>query len=134
MEKINYRQNYLDNLSDIPEQYQNGYKVAVSIIDWEKLLEQLCFSSEQKDVLFPFIRKMLLAAVIWTEKFSTDTEIQKIELLRSGLESGLFALQCTGMRNFSWIEWQIKNGIRSFINTKENKNVRKHNKHTNFNQ
>ena len=112
-------QNCLENLSDIPEEYQTGYKIAATMVNFELLLENL--EDETVETLFPFIRKTLLTAVIWAEKFAEDTTIPKQELLKSGLGRGLFAINCTGTRNFSWVEWQIKSGIRSCINTKENK-------------
>ena len=110
---------YLEDLSDIPEKYQTGYKIAVTMVNFELLLKNL--EDETVETLFPFIRKTLLTAVIWTEKFAEGATIPKVELLKSGLGRGFFAIQCTGTRNFSYVDWQIKSGIRSFINTKENK-------------
>ena len=110
---------YLENLSDISEEYQTGYKIAATMVNFELMLENL--EDETVETLFPFIRKTLLTAVIWAEKFAEGTAIPKVELLKSGLGRGLFAIQCTGTRNFSYVDWQIKSGIRSFINTKENK-------------
>ena len=110
---------YLEDLSDIPEEYQKGYKIAAEMINFELLLKNL--EDETVETLFPFIRKTLLTAVIWTEKFVRNTTIPKVELLKNGLGRGFFALQCTGMRNFSYVYWQIKSGNRSFINTEENK-------------
>ena len=110
---------YLENLSDISEEYQTGYEIAATMVNFELLLENL--EDETVETLFPLIRKTLLTAVIWTEKFAGDTTISKTELLRSGLGRGLFALQCTGTRNFSRVEWQIKSGIRACINAKANK-------------
>ena len=110
---------YLENLSDIQEEYQTGYKIAATMVNFELLLEN--FEDETVKTLFPFIRKTLLTAVIWTEKFAGGTTIPKIELLKSGLGRGFFAIQCTGTRNFSYVDWQIKSGIRSCINAKENK-------------
>ena len=89
------------------------------MVNFEKLSEEL--SDESSEELFPFIRKTLLTAVIWAEKFAEGTAIPKVELLKSGLGRGLFAIQCTGTRNFSYVDWQIKSGIRSSINVKENK-------------
>ena len=110
---------YLEDLSDIPEEYQTGYKIAAEMINFELLLKNL--EDETVETLFPFIRKTLLTAVIWAEKFAEGTTIPKVELLKSGLGRGFFAIQCTGTRNFSYVDWQIKSGIRSSINAKENK-------------
>ena len=110
---------YLENLSDIPEEYQTGYKIAAEIVNIEVLLENL--GDETVETLFPFIRRTLLTAVIWSEKFAEGTTIPKVELLKNGLGRGLFSLQCTGTRNFSRVEWQIKSGIRACINAKANK-------------
>ena len=110
---------YLENLSDIQEEYQTGYKIAATMVNFELLLENL--KDETVETLFPFIRKTLLTAVIWSEKFAESTTIPKIELLKSGLGRGFFAIQCTGTRNLSYVDWQIKSGIRSYINVKENK-------------
>ena len=118
MSRIEELKNYLADISDIPEEYQSGFKLASAMVNFEKLSEEL--SDESSEELFPFIRKTLLTAVIWTEKFAKSTTIPKIELLKSGLGRGLFALRCTGTRNFSYIDWQIKSGIRSCINAKEN--------------
>ena len=107
------------DLADVPEQYQSLFKAAAAMVDVEQLLKN--FTDENVETLFPLIRKTLLTAVIWTEKFAGDTTISKTELLRSGLGRGLFALQCTGTRNFSRVEWQIKSGIRACINAKANK-------------
>lgn len=120
MTKTEDWQNYLEKLSDIPKQYQKGYKVALSMIDLGKLQEQLLFSDTESAKLLSFFRKVLLSTVMWTEKFSLTAGIPKIELLKEGLEWGLFALKCTGMRNFSWIEQQIKTGIRSLITSQNN--------------
>ena len=109
---------YLEDLSDIPEEYRPGFTMAAAMIDFELLLEHL--ADEKMETLFPFIRRTLLTAVLWSEKFAKNTSILQIELLKSGLGRGLFALQCTGTRNFSQVEWQIKRGIRSFIIAKEN--------------
>lgn len=111
--------NYLEDLSDIPEEYQKGFTIAAAMINFEVLLKDLAY--EKVESLFPFIRKTLLTSVIWTEKFAQGTTIPKIELLQKGLGRGLFALQCTETRNFSYVEWQIKRGIRSFMIAKENK-------------
>ena len=89
------------------------------MVNFELLLEN--FPDENVETLFPFIRKTLLTAVIWTEKLAEGTTISETELLRSGLARGLFSLQCTGTRNFSRVEWQIKLGIRACINAKANK-------------
>ena len=110
---------YLENLSDISEEYQTGYKIAATMVNFELLLENL--EDETVETLFSFIRKTLLTAVIWTEKFAGGTAIPKVELLKNGLGRGFFAIQCTGTRNFSRVEWQIKSGIRACINAKENK-------------
>ena len=118
MSRIEELKNYLADISDIPEEYQSGFKLASAMVNFEKLSEEL--SDESSEELFPFIRKTLLTAVIWAEKFAEGTAIPKVELLKSGLGRGLFALQCTGTRNFSYVEWQIKSGIRSCINAKEN--------------
>ena len=109
---------YLDDFSDIPEEYQPGFKTAIAMVDWERLLENLY--DESSEELFPFIRKTLLAAVMLANTFAETAAISEMELLKSGLGRGLFALQCTGTRNFSYVEWQIKSGIRSCINAKEN--------------
>ena len=109
---------YLENLSNISEEYQKEYKIATEMINFELLLKNL--EDETVETLFPFIRKTLLTAVIWAEKFAEGTTIPKVELLKSGLGRGLFAFQCTGTRNFSQVEWQIKSGIRSCIRAKEN--------------
>ena len=109
---------YLENLSDISEEYQTGYKIAATMVNFELLLKNL--EDETVETLFPFIRKTLLTAVLWSEKFAEGTAIPKVELLKSGLGRGLFALQCTGTRNFSYVDWQIKSGIRCCINAKEN--------------
>ena len=74
---------YLENLSDIQEEYQTGYKIAATMVNFELLLENL--EDETVETLFPFIRKTLLTAVIWSEKFAESTTIPKIELLKSGL-------------------------------------------------
>lgn len=116
---------YLENLSDISEEYQTGYKIAATMVNFELLLENL--EDETVETLFPFIRKTLLTAVIWAEKFAEGTTIPKVELLKSGLGRGFFAIQCTGTRNFSYVDWQIKSGIRSSINVKgnnEDKNIK----------
>ena len=110
---------YLENLSDISEEYQTGYKIAATMVNFELLLENL--KDDTVETLFPFIRKTLLTAVIWAEKFAEGTTIPKVELLKNGLGRGFFAIQCTGTRNFSYVDWQIKSGIRSCINVKENK-------------
>ena len=110
---------YLEDLSDISEEYQKGYKIVTEMINFEQLLKRI--EDENVETLFPFIRRTLLTAVIWSEKFAGGTAIPKVELLKSGLGRGLFALQCTGTRNFSYVDWQIKSGIRSCINVKENK-------------
>ena len=110
---------YLEDFSDIPKEYQAGYKIAATMVNFELLLENL--ENENVETLFPLIRKTFLTAVIWTEKFAGGTAIPKVELLKNGLGRGLFALQCTGTRNFSYVDWQIKSGIRSCINVKENK-------------
>lgn len=104
---------YLKDLSDIQEEYQMGYKIAATMVNFELLLENL--EDETVETLCPFIRKTLLTAVIWTEKFARGTTIPKLELLKIGLGRGLFAIQCTRTRNFSRVEWQIKTGIRSFV-------------------
>ena len=116
---------YLEDFSDIPEEYQTGYKIAATMVNFELLLENL--EDETVETLFPFIRKTLLTAVIWAEKFAEGTTIPKVELLKSGLGRGFFAIQCTGTRNFSYVDWQIKSGIRSSINVKgnnEDKNIK----------
>ena len=116
---------YLEDFSDIPEEYQKGYKIAATMVNFELLLENL--EDETVETLFPFIRKTLLTAVIWAEKFAEGTTIPKVELLKSGLGRGFFAIQCTGTRNFSYVDWQIKSGIRSSINVKgnnEDKNIK----------
>ena len=116
---------YLENLSDIQEEYQTGYKIAATMVNFELLLENL--KDETVETLFPFIRKTLLTAVIWAEKFAEGTTIPKVELLKSGLGRGFFAIHCTGTRNFSYVDWQIKSGIRSSINVKgnnEDKNIK----------
>ena len=110
---------YLKDLSDISEEYQKEYEIAATMVNFELLQENL--EDETVETLFPFIRKTLLTAVIWTEKFAKSTTIPKIELLKSGLGRGLFAIQCTGTRNLSYVDWQIKSGIRSCINVKDNK-------------
>ena len=110
---------YLENLSDIKEEYQTGYKIAATMVNFELLLENL--EDETVETLFPFIRKTLLTAVIWAEKFAEGTTIPKVELLKNGLGRGFFAIQCTGTRNFSYVDWQIKSGIRSCINVKDTK-------------
>ena len=110
---------YLEDLSDIPEECQAGYKIAATMVNFELLLENL--KDETVETLFPFIRRTLLTAVIWTEKFAGGTTIPKVELLKNGLGRGFFAIQCTGTRNFSYVDWQIKSGIRSCINVKDNK-------------
>ena len=107
------------DLAGVPEQYQSLFKVAAAMVDVEQLLKNL--ADETPETLFPFIRKTLLAAVVWSEKFAGGTTIPKIELLKSGLSRGFFVVNCTGTRNFSRVEWQIKAGIRSCINAKENK-------------
>lgn len=107
------------DLADVPEQYQSLFKAAAAMVDVEQLLKN--FTDENVETLFPLIRKTLLTAVIWTEKFAGGTAIPKVELLKSGLGRGLFSLQCTGTRNFSRVEWQIKSGIRACINAKANK-------------
>ena len=107
------------DLADVPEQYQSLFKAAAAMVDVEQLLKN--FTDENVETLFPFIRKTLLTAVIWAEKFAEGTTIPKVELLKSGLGRGFFAIQCTGTRNFSYVEWQIKSGIRSCINIKDNK-------------
>ena len=109
---------YLENLSDISEEYQTGYKIAAEMINFELLLENL--EDETVETLFPFLRKTLLTAVLWSEKFAEGTAIPKVELLKSGLGRGLFAIQCTGTRNFSYVDWQIKTTIRSFVLEAEN--------------
>ena len=111
--------NYLEDISDIPEQYQPGFKLASTMANPDKLSE--AFSSESQEDLFPFIRKTFLAAVMWADTFSETAAISEMELLKQGLARGLFALQCTGTGNFSRVEWQIKTGIRSFILKTENR-------------
>ena len=110
--------NYLEDLSDIPEEYQKGFTIAAAMVNFESLLKNL--EDEKTETLFPFIRKMLLTAVIWTEKFAQNTTIPKVELLQKGLGRGFFAVSCIGTRNYSEVEWQIKRGIRCFIIAKEN--------------
>ena len=109
---------YLNDFSDIPEEYQPEFKTAIAMVDWERLLENLY--DESSEELFPFIRKTLLAAVMLANTFAETAAISEMELLKRGLGRGLFALQCTGTRNFSFVEWQIKTGIRSFILKAEN--------------
>ena len=53
---------YLENLSDISAEYQTGYKIAATMVNFELLLEN--FEDETVETLFPFIRKTLLTAVI----------------------------------------------------------------------
>ena len=110
---------YLKDLSDIPEEYQKGFTMAAAMVNFGALLKNL--EDEKTETLFPFIRKTLLTAVIWTEKFAQGTAIPEIELLQKGLGRGFFIISCIGTRNYSQVEWQIKRGIRIFINTKENK-------------
>ena len=110
--------NYLADLSDIPEQYLVLFQRAVVMVDWEKMSEELPDESSEK--LFPFISKTLLAAAIWTKRSAETSQFPEMELLKRALGRGLFALQCIGTRNFSWVEWQIKSAIRSFILTAEN--------------
>ena len=109
---------YLNDFSDIPEEYQPGFKTAIAMVDWERLSAELY--DESSEELFPFIRKTLLAAVMWANTFTEKTEISEMELLKQGLGRGLFALKCTGTRNFSFVEWQIKTTIRSFVLEAEN--------------
>ena len=109
---------YLNEFSDIPEEYQPEFKTAIAMVDWERLLEDLY--DESSEELFPFIRKTLLAAVMLANTFAETAAISEMELLKRGLGRGLFALQCTGTRNFSFVEWQIKTAIRSFILKAEN--------------
>ena len=54
MTKTEDWQNYLEKLSDIPKQYQKGYKVALSMIDVGKLQEQLLFYDTESAKLLPF--------------------------------------------------------------------------------
>ena len=110
--------NYLKDISDIPEQYQSGFQLASAMVNLEKLSERL--SDESFKELFPFIRKTLLAAAMWANTFAENAAISEMELLKRGLGCGLFALKCTGTRNFSFVEWQIKKGIREFIRRMEN--------------
>ena len=110
--------NDLNDISDIPEQYQSNFKTAIEMADWEQLSG--VFSDQSSEELLPFVRKTLLAAVIWANKFAETAAISEMELLKKGLGRGLLALQCTGTGNFSFVEWQIKKGIRSFILKAEN--------------
>ena len=118
MSRTEELKNYLADISDIPEEYRSGYKLASAMVNLEKLSEEL--SDESSEELFPFIRKTLLAAVMWTNRFAETAANSEMELLEKGLGRGLFALKCTGTRNFSFVECQIKMGIRSFILKAEN--------------
>ena len=110
---------FLEDLSDLPEQYRAGFKTAAAMINFEPLPEHP--AGENPEKLFSFIRDTLLVAVKWSEAFAVTSDIAPIELLRPGLGRGFFAIQCTGTRNFSYVEWQVKQGIRAFINKKKNK-------------
>lgn len=79
---------------------------AAEMVDWEKVSEEL--SDESSGKLFPFIRKTLLTAAMWAKRSAETASIPEMELLKSGLGRGLFALQCSGIRNFSRVEWQIR--------------------------
>ena len=110
--------NYLNDLSDIPEEYQPGFKTAIAMVDWERLSEELY--DESSEELFPFIRNTVFVTVKLSRTFAETFSFPEIELLKIGLGRGLFAIQCTGTRNFSRVEWQIKTGIRSFVLKAEN--------------
>ena len=64
---------YLNDFSDIPEEYQPEFKTAIAMVDWERLLEDLY--DESSEELFPFIRKTLLAAVMLTNTFAETAAI-----------------------------------------------------------
>ena len=118
MSRIEELKNYLADISDIPEEYQSGFNLASAMVNFEKLSDEL--SDESSEELFPFIRKTLLAAVMWANTFTETDAISEMELLKQGLGRGLFALKCAGARNFPFVEWQIKTTIRGFILKTEN--------------
>jgi len=114
---------YLEDLSDIPEEYQAEFKLAVAMTNFNLLLESI--DDEKIETLFPFVGKTLLTAVVWAEKFADAAEIEKNELLRCGVGHGLFTVKCIGTRNFSEVEAQIARGMRTLVNKKKKIKIRK---------